>query len=176
MSEWKLLESKEGSTGYRPRFIHKYEMPNGKVAYFDMTGGTNGVSVFALTKENKVLVVTQFRPGPCGLTVELPGGGMDKGEGPLEAAARELLEETGYAGAKPVLLGHSQHPYSLHKSFSVLITDCEKVADQNLDETEDVEVGDIDLDVYIEHIMDSSYSDTATVYRALSRLGKLKIT
>lgn len=176
MTKWKLLEVTEGSTGYRPRYIHKYEMPNGKHALFDITGGTSGVSIFALTKDNKVIVVTQFRPGPNCLTVELPGGGINEGESTLDAAARELLEETGYAGGTPVMLGSSQHPYSLHKSYSVLITDCEKVAEQNLDETEDVEVGDIDLDVYIEHIMDSSSSDTATVYRALAKLGKLTIT
>lgn len=175
MAGWKLINVEEGSTGYRPRYIHTYEMPNGKQAKFDITGGTSGVSIFALTKDNKVLIVTQYRPGPQCITVELPGGGINKGEGPLEAASRELLEETGYSGSEPILLGYSQHPYSQNKSFSVLITDCEKVAEQDLDDTEEVEVGDIDLDSFITDIMPGTSCDNSTVYRALAKLGKLTI-
>ncbi len=44
------------------------------------------------------MLVREFRPGVEEALLELPGGGIDGAEAPIEAARRELLEETGYAG------------------------------------------------------------------------------
>lgn len=52
--------------------------------------------VVALTGDDRVVLVRQYRHGIGGVTLELPGGIVDPGETPLEAAARELAEETGY--------------------------------------------------------------------------------
>ncbi len=58
------------------------------------------VNVFALTVDNQVILVRQPRVGMMQMTLEVPGGGIDEGEDPALAAARELEEETGYrAGA-----------------------------------------------------------------------------
>lgn len=54
------------------------------------------VAIFALTEQGNVLLTRQYKHGIGEIVLELPGGGLDAGESPEEAAARELLEETGY--------------------------------------------------------------------------------
>jgi len=55
-----------------------------------------GIIILALTPDNKVILVQQYRPPVHSITLELPAGMQDKGETPLETAIRELYEETGY--------------------------------------------------------------------------------
>jgi len=62
-------------------------------------------SVVALTGDGRVVLVRQFRPAVDHYTLELPSGFVDPGETPLEAARRELLEETGYRAEQIELLG-----------------------------------------------------------------------
>jgi 8-oxo-dGTP pyrophosphatase MutT (NUDIX family) len=62
-------------------------------------------AVVALTDEQRVLIVRQYRPAVEHHTLEIPSGLVDAGETPMEAARRELLEETGYEGGDWQLLG-----------------------------------------------------------------------
>jgi ADP-ribose pyrophosphatase len=62
-------------------------------------------AVVALTEQNEVLIVRQFRPAVEHETFELPSGLIDPGETPAEAARRELLEETGYEAGELEVLG-----------------------------------------------------------------------
>lgn len=56
----------------------------------------NWVNVVALDDHDRVLMVSQFRYGTRSVTLEIPGGAIDGEEGPLAAAKRELMEETGF--------------------------------------------------------------------------------
>jgi len=62
-------------------------------------------SMVAMTPEDRVLVVRQYRPAVERYTFELPSGLIDPGETPVETARRELLEETGYEAPEVELLG-----------------------------------------------------------------------
>ena len=63
------------------------------------------VNVVALTESDELVMVRQFRQGARSLTLEIPGGIVDAGESPMEAAGRELLEETGYRAGRLTSLG-----------------------------------------------------------------------
>jgi ADP-ribose pyrophosphatase len=75
--------------------------------------------------------------------LELPAGLMDEEDaGPQQAARRELLEETGYAGKQFIEIGHVYPNPATHTNltYSYLTLDAEMVSEQNLEETEDIEV------------------------------------
>jgi ADP-ribose pyrophosphatase len=63
------------------------------------------VNVVAVTPDDQIVMVRQFRHGSAEVTLEIPGGIIDPGEPPIESAARELLEETGYRARSVVPLG-----------------------------------------------------------------------
>lgn len=63
------------------------------------------VNVIALTPQDEVVMIRQFRHGTGEITLEIPGGMIDAGEPPLEAAKRELQEETGFIAKEWVELG-----------------------------------------------------------------------
>jgi len=78
---------------------------SGKAHDFYVIHLTDAVHVVALTPEGDVLLVRQFRAGSGRDSLEIPGGLVDPGEDPCAAGARELREETGYAGDPPEFLG-----------------------------------------------------------------------
>ena len=100
------------------------------------------VNMVALTADRQVVLVRQWRHGARGFTLEIPGGMVDKGEATVVAARRELREETGYAGAEPLLLGRVQPNPAFHDNIctTFLIEDCRSSGDQDLDPGEDIEV------------------------------------
>jgi 8-oxo-dGTP pyrophosphatase MutT (NUDIX family) len=66
------------------------------------------INVIPLTAQGEVVLIEQFRHGTGEITLEIPGGMVDEGETPRDAAARELLEETGYAASEVLALGSTR--------------------------------------------------------------------
>jgi len=63
------------------------------------------VNVVPITADDQLVMVRQYRHGSREITLEIPGGIVDPGETPAEAAARELLEETGYRAERVEAIG-----------------------------------------------------------------------
>jgi ADP-ribose pyrophosphatase YjhB (NUDIX family) len=100
------------------------------------------VNVIPITEDNQIILVQQYRHGLKTVTLEIPGGLVENGESPLEAAKKELRQETGYEAAEWIELG-SVHPNPAIQSnscFSFVAKGAHNVGELELDEREDIEV------------------------------------
>lgn len=100
------------------------------------------VNMIPLTPDREVIMVRQWRHGIRDFTLEIPGGLVDPGEEPSEAAVRELREETGCEGEGPELIGVvTPNPAFLNnRCHTYLFTECRETARPCLEEGEDLEV------------------------------------
>jgi 8-oxo-dGTP pyrophosphatase MutT (NUDIX family) len=71
-----------------------------EIEEFHLIEGPSWAAVLSVTEDDRVVLVRQYRHGIAGASLELPAGVLEPGEAPLEAARRELLEETGYAAER----------------------------------------------------------------------------
>jgi len=100
------------------------------------------VNIVPVTPAGEVVMVKQFRHGLNDFTIEIPGGMVDPGEAPVEAAAREMLEETGYRGREIVPLGGANpNPALFGNTLHVFLArDAERVAEIRNESTEETQV------------------------------------
>ena len=76
------------------------------------------INIIPLTANEEVVLIEQYRHGSEEVTLEIPGGMVDAGELPQSAAAREMLEETGYAAAREVInLGKVRPNPAIHDNW-----------------------------------------------------------
>ncbi len=121
----------------------KVELPDGRVIEeYYVLEYPDWVNVIAITKEGQFVMERQYRHGLGVDSTELPCGVMEKDEEPLEAAKRELLEETGYGnGEWTKLMAIGANPGSQNNlTHCFLAVGVEKIAEQSLDDTEELTV------------------------------------
>jgi ADP-ribose pyrophosphatase len=80
--------------------VDEVSLPNGGTSTREIVNHPGAVAVIALTDDNKLILVEQYRKALERSILEIPAGKLEKGEAPLETAKRELEEETGYAAGE----------------------------------------------------------------------------
>ena len=146
---WMLLHSKllQSCRVFDVKNVRYRSPRTGKDHDFFLIESPDWVNVIPLTPGGNVILVKQFRFGTKDFSLEIPGGMLDDGDTPSEAASRELLEETGYAGDKPVLIGtvHPNPAIHTNRCYTYLVKNAAFRNSPRQDSTEDIEVLSVPL-------------------------------
>lgn len=145
------------------------EMFDGKKEIFEKVERPDTANVLAFTEDGKIIVLNQQQPGKD-IFSSLPGGRIDEGELPLEAAKRELLEETGYQ-TKDIQLWHSAMPINKvdWSLFFFVAKNCKKVCEQSLDcGGEKIEVNLVETDAFLEMLLVQKIKGSEIIMKLLS--------
>jgi ADP-ribose pyrophosphatase len=178
MEKWKVEESKivlDASPFVRLR-QDKVTLPSGLVIPdYNVVEEPDIVTIFALTPQKELLLVEQYKHGIGEICLELVGGLMDSTEA-LEDAKRELLEETGHTSsnwqaAGCYIVNPTRQP---NRMYHFIALNVEKVAEQNLDDTESIRVHSMTLAQVHQAITEgriAAVHSVAAIYRSLLILG-----
>ena len=168
---WRKLGERVVYERFRRVVSRTFELPGGETADFEVIAKGDMVAVLALTEDDEVILARQFRPGPEEILLELPGGLIDEGQSPAEAARRELLEETGYEGRIAAAGTILEDAYAIRTKHVFTATSCRRVAEPARgDLTQPVLMP---LAQFREHLRGGRLSDVDVGYRALDQLGLL---
>jgi len=141
--DWKEISSKKlgDYRVFTVRSENKISPRTGEQHDFFVIDSVNWVNVIAVTPENELVMVEQFRHGSDRVELEIPGGMMDSTDASaLETGLRELREETGYEGEKAQVIGQiSPNPAIMSNTcFTVLVENCRLKHEVKFDSSEDI--------------------------------------
>lgn len=150
------------------------QVPNGNVACYDTILHQGAAAVVPVLDNGNILMVKQYRNVLDRLTLEIPAGGLDgKDEPTINAARRELLEETGYRCDKIEMLV-SIYPtvaYSNEK-IDIYVANGLTKEEQHLDEDEFLNVEEWKVEDAIKLIYDGKIQDSKTICAILAYKNK----
>ena len=165
----KLNDIKNKRVLYDGEFITltrgEYYLNNGKVidreCISNKMGNGRAVCIFAVTDDNKILLVIQPRvvlDENKGVNIEIPAGYEEIGEDSVVAGIRELKEETGYVPGKVIKLDsyHTSIGFSSEIIDLLLAVDCKKISSQELDRDEVIIVEKVSLEEF-EYLLNNNY-------------------
>ena len=114
----------------------------GKVGEFVYIDAPDWVNVIALTDDDQVVLIEQYRHGIGAVTLEIPGGTVDDGEAAIAAGLRELAEETGYTGEDVQSIGTvTPNPAILNNiCTTLLVKSAKRTCEPELDAMEEIAV------------------------------------
>jgi 8-oxo-dGTP pyrophosphatase MutT (NUDIX family) len=134
------------------------------------------INVIPITTEKEVVLVEQYRYGIEAPTLEIPGGMVDAGENPREAAERELLEETGYVAESWETLGKVSANPAVMTNFThmYLAEDCRFEGAENPDTHERIKVHLLALEDFLDRVADGTIHHSIVVAAVARYLLKIK--
>lgn len=138
-------------------------LPNGNTAIREVVEHPGGVCVAALTEDDCLLFVRQFRYPYGEILLELPAGKRDPGEEPLQTGKRELKEETGFTASQYRSLGrlYPTPGYVNEVIYMYLATDL-TAGETSPDEDEFLEIEKIPLETAVQMVLNGDLPDAKT--------------
>lgn len=137
----------------------KQKMFDGSYAIFEKLKRPDTVSIIPVTEDKKIIICVQEQPGIKKFFSTL-GGRLDKGERPLRAARRELLEETGFKAREWLLLDAVQPLFKIDWAIYTLVArGCKRVSRQSLDSGEKIKLKFVSFDKFIELFLKEDFGD-----------------
>lgn len=167
--EEKILDSRRAfDGGFLKVDAVDVELPNGNRKVHEVIRHPGASCVIALDDAGRILLVRQYRTALERVTVEVPAGKLDAGEDPLEAVRRELAEETGYtaqnirhlASIAPAA-GYSDEIIHLYMATELT------PGAAHPDEDEFIASEWVDLDCFVDSVLDGRIEDSKTMIAAL---------
>lgn len=159
--------------------VDECKMPDGTIVpdYYVLEY-PDWVNAVALTEDNQVVIIRQYRHAVEEVITEIPGGCIDPGESPEQAIARELLEETGYAfsSIEPLTTLYANPSTGNNKTFSYLARGGKKVQEQHLDGREEIEIQLVSLSQLKEMLLNNQFGQAlhaSAIFYALEKLAQL---
>ncbi len=149
------------------------QLPDGKTAVYDFVGHNGAAAAVGVLDDGRILMVRQYRNALDRETLEIPAGGLNPGEPAIEAAARELEEETGYQCGKieKLITIRTTVAFCNEKIDIYFATELKKTK-QHLDEDEYVNVEPCTLEELEKMIYDGVIEDSKTIASILAYKNK----
>lgn len=161
----KTIDSREIFKGKIVKLrLDKVELPNGDVSSREIIEHPGAVAVVAITPDNKVLLVKQYRKACEQELLEIPAGKLESGEEPLSAVLRELEEETGYrAGNAKKLLSFYTSPGFANELIHIYLAEELTISKQSTDDDEFLTVHQFSWEEINQLIQNGDLKDAKTI-------------
>lgn len=146
------------------------QVPNGNIVKWDFIKHKGAAAVVPVDDQGRLIMVKQYRNALERDTLEIPAGGLNGEEEPtMEAAARELAEETGYTAEHMELLLTIRTTVAFcNEKIDIYLARGLKAGKQHLDEDEFVRVGAYTVEELTEKIYAGEIEDSKTVAAILA--------
>ncbi|MGM8214038.1 NUDIX hydrolase [Bacillaceae bacterium W0354] len=147
--------------------VDDVELPNGKTSKREIVTHPGAVAILAVTDENKIVMVEQYRKALEKSIIEIPAGKLEKGEKPEITAARELEEETSYqADQLSFVMSYYTSPgFANEIIYLYEATGLHKVTDAlDGDEDEFVELIEVSAEEALQLIKEERIHDAKTIH------------
>lgn len=150
------------------------QVPNGNIVKWDYIGHKGAAAVLPVRNDGKILMVRQFRNALDRYTLEIPAGGLNSPEEPMiEAAGRELEEETGfYCDKLEFLISIYTTVAFCNERIEIFLARDLKPGKQHLDEDEFINVEAYDIEELCQMIYDGKIEDSKTISAIMSYKSK----
>jgi 8-oxo-dGTP pyrophosphatase MutT (NUDIX family) len=176
--DWKKLSSKYiVRENWATLRVDSCRMPDGTlIPDYYVLEYPDWVNAIAITQDNEIILVRQYRHAAGEVILELPGGCIEKGESPEEAIRRELQEETGYQFTDIEFLSslYANPATANNKTHCYIARGGRIVGKQQLDKGEEIDIELVSPEKLKELVLSNAFGQalhTSGIFYALLKLG-----